>query len=143
MNARKYLEQIEKYDNVIVNKLEEIRRWKAVAVDISPNADGMKVQTSGKHDKLAKAVSAYVDLETELTETMSAAVKARQEIISTIELLPADYYDLLHKKYVQMMDLQTVAMELDRSYRCISARHKVALEKLQSILDGRKLYVQN
>ena len=135
MDAKSYLMQIEKYDNVIENKMDEIRKWKAVAVDISPNADGIKVQSSRCNDRIAKAVAVYVDLETELTETLSAAVKSRQEIISTLEQLPAEYYDLLYKKYVQMMDIQSIAIELDRSYRCISARNKAALEQLQQLLD--------
>lgn len=136
MKAKQYLEQIDKYDNIIENKMEEIRRWKAVAVDISPITVGVKIKTSGISDKVAKAVSNYVDLEAELAQTINAAVRKRQEIIETIEQLPTIYYDILHKKYVQKMDIQTIACEIDRSYRCITARHARALEKLQSIMDN-------
>ena len=136
MTAEQFLLQIKKYDQIIEDKLEQVKNWRDVAVDISVNYDGVNVQTSGKKDKIGTAVAKYVDLECEIADITYKILIARKEIIETIEQLPFEQYDLLYKMYVQDMDIETIASGYKRvSTRRLRRIHNEALISLQNIID--------
>lgn len=138
MEARVYLLQIEKYNSIIQNKMDELARWKEMAVDISPHISEINVQKSGKSDKVGNSVAKYIDLEAEIMETINKAMFKRKEIIETLELLPVNEYDLLYKLYVQGMTIYEAVSEMDRSYSWGTTMHSRALKNLQKILNETK-----
>lgn len=137
MNAKEYLLQIQKLDILIENKLLEIIHWKAIATRTTAHLDGDRVQSSGSKQKMADAVDEYVDGETELGEEIKTLSAARKDIIRTIELLPPKEYDLLHKIYVQGMEMYEAATEMDKSYRWATSIHGRALANVQKLLNER------
>lgn len=133
MKARTYLEQIAKWDAIIRNKFIEKKQWLDVATGIVAHSDGERVQSSGSQQRMADATDRCVDLDRQIAEY--EAKKAA--VIATIELLPLEEYDLLHKIYVQHMDIQTAADAMDRSCSWAKGKHGTALQILQKIIDGR------
>ena len=143
----KYLELIEKYNTMIKNrKLERLQlldiaccttsRTESVVVDGElHNMD--KVQGFGKQDKMAEAITQYVDLENDFHGIISL-IQKRDEIIRNIELLNVFEYDVLFKKYVQGKDYYEIADECNKSHSWATSIHGRALKNLQKILDEKE-----
>lgn len=137
MNAKEYLLQGKHYASVIENTLREIQHYKDMAKVLSFVNDGIKVQTSGKGDRVADGVVKYVDLERELHETIIDAQRKQREVVDTIRKLPPAQYDVLHRIYVQGMLLKHIETDMKRSHTWVCNTHRKALENLQIILDQR------
>lgn len=138
MDAKTFLNQLRKLDKMIENKLAEKARWKAIALGTSASIGGERVQSSGSQQKMADAVSRYVDIEKEIDEQIDLLIDTKQEVISVIEKLNATEYDLLHKVYVQYVTLYEVADIYGNTYSWATTVHGRALKKVQAILDERE-----
>ena len=136
--ASQYLGQVRKLDLLVKNKMIERQMWRDIAVGISPNMSGDRVQSSSSQQKMADAVNRMVDLEREIDSAIDALVDKKREIIAVIEQLDATEYDVLHKIYVQGKDLQTVADDYAQSYSWASTTKGMAVKSVQRILDARE-----
>ena len=139
MKAQDFLKQLKKLDKMIENKLIEVEQWKAIASGTGTFAEGERVQSSGSQQKMADAVARYVDFETELNATIDTLVDTKKDVISVIERLDAEKYDVLHKVYVQYLTFEEVAHILGKSKSWIAGKHGTALKEVQNILDGRSM----
>lgn len=146
VNAKKYLSNVSKLDKMIANKMIEKEQWEAVAEGSTVCSEGERVQSSGNPQKMADAVCQIVMIEEEILKL----IKEKQDIIRTIELLPATEYDILHKMYIGIlvdnekgkkitvyMTLEEVAEEYMMSYSWASTMHGRGIKKVQDILDER------
>lgn len=138
MKAKDYLLQISKIDRIIENKLYEVERWKEIATGTSISTEGEKVQSSGNKQKMAEAVCRYIQIENEVTADIDNLVNLKQDIISLIEQLSTDEYDVLHKIYIQGMTFKEVAISKDKSYSAITTIHGRALASLQRLMNERE-----
>lgn len=138
MKAKDYLQQLQKLDKLIENKMVERSRWVCIATATTVPLGVERVQSSGNHQKVSNAVCSYTDLEAEIDECIKRLACQRKEIISTIEMLEVAEYDLLHKIYVQYLSLQDAATALDKSYTWVTTMHGTALKHIQQILDERE-----
>ena len=98
MNNRKsdaqiYLEQVKGLDTRIKNKLIEQQGWKDIALSITANMEGERVQSSGTKSKLANAMDKCVDMEAEIDSLIDQLIDTKKEVIQTIEQLysPIEY----------------------------------------------------
>ena len=66
MDVWEYLRQVEKKDLQIRNKLIEQQQWRDIAMGITANMDGERVQSSGAKSKMQDAVIKLVDMEAEI-----------------------------------------------------------------------------
>lgn len=137
MEAKQFLNQLKKLDKMIENKLAEKARWKTMATGTTAQIGGERVQSSGSKQKMADAVSRYVDIEREIDEQIDKLVDTRQEVISVIEKLNTTEYDLLHKVYVQYLSLYEVADMYGNTYSWATTVHGRALKNVQKILDEK------
>lgn len=138
MNATEFVEQIEKFDELIENKRDEIKRLKDIAQSITVSMEGEKVKSTPNPDKMGSAVAGYLDLEAELQLEIIQYASERQKIIGVLQRLPNKEYKILYKKYVLMQDYQTIADSIGKSYSHVTSWHGVALAHLQKILDEEK-----
>ena len=151
MKAKHYLWQIRKLDRMIENKLEEIEFNKSLAESIIMSNEEERVQASGLKDRMAEIVCKYLALEAEMNDAIDEMIDTRREIISTIELLNTDEYDLLYKMYVGKRNvkrdetIEIIYMTTDevadfnkKSKRWAASVHGRALVNLQKILDERE-----
>ncbi len=137
-DAQLYLEQVEMLDAIIQNKLIEQRQWKELALNITANMDGERVQSSGSKSKMANAMDKCLDMESEIDEAVDRLVDLKREVIGVLEQLDSPTeYRLLHKKYIQFIDLIDIAAEWGKEYTTITTAHGRALAHVQEILDGR------
>ena len=135
--AKKYLMQIEKIDALIENKKAEKEFLEGIATGATFQLSE-RVQTSSNGDKMVNAVINALDVQEEINSHVKVLCELRKEVISVIEQLDADEYDLLHKVYVQYYTLKQVQYMKKRSYSSITSLHGRALNNVLKILERKK-----
>lgn len=139
MKAQDFLRQVRKLDLQITNKLIEKRQWRDIALGITANMDGERVQSSGAKSKMADAVNKCVDIEAEIDNLVDKLIDVKKEVIQAIEQLDSPTeYDVLHRRYIQFMSLQDIADHYKKDYGWATTTHGRALKNLQSLLDGKE-----
>lgn len=135
--AQEYLEQVDKLNAMIENKMAEVKQWRDVALGITTNTEGERVQSSGSQQKMADAINRVIDLQAEINSMIDRLIDLKQEIIKTIELLNATEYDVLHKRYIQGMTFDEIGAAKHKSKSWATTVHGRALQNLNVILDKR------
>lgn len=133
-----FLQQIQKLDKLIENKMAEVRQLKELATNATGDLTGDKVQSTPNPHRIAEAIVKYIDLEKEINEDIDRLIDARRDIISVIEQLNVVEYDVLHKLYVQNITFQDIATIYDMSYSWATTVHGRALKHVRKILDERE-----
>lgn len=136
--AQEYLEQVDKLNAMIENKMAEVAQWRDVALGITSNSEGERVQSSGSKQKMADSLDRVVDLQAEINALIDRLIDLKQEIIRTIELLNATEYDVLHKRYIQGMTFDEIGAAKGKSKSWATTVHGRALQNLNMILDERE-----
>lgn len=136
--AQEYLEQVDKLNAMIENKMAEVQQWRDVALGITTNTEGERVQSSGSQQKMADAINRVIDLQAEINGMIDRMINLKQEIIRTIELLNATEYDVLHKRYIQGMTFDEIGAAKHKSKSWATTVHGRALQNLNVILDERE-----
>ncbi len=133
--AQVYLERVEKLDTIIENKLIEQRQWRDLAMNITANMGGERVQSSGTKSKMADAINRCIDMEGEIAEVVDKLIAEKQKIVKTIESLysPTEY-KILHMRYIQHISLSDIADNLNRDYSWVTTTHGRALKNVQNLL---------
>ena len=138
MKAQDFLRQVRKLDLQIQNKLIEKQQWRDVALGITANMDGERVQSSGAKSKMADAINKCIDVEAEIDCLVDKLIEVKKEVIQTIELLDSPTeYDVLHRRYIQFLSLQEIADHYRKDYGWATTTHGRALKSLQEILDEK------
>lgn len=136
IDAKSYLQQVEMLDAKITNKLIERKQWEDVALGITANIGGERVQSSGSQSKMADAIIKCVDMEKEIDALVDELIHTKKKVISTIEKLysPTEY-KILHLRYIQGVSLTEIADSMDKEYSWVTTTHGRALKNVQKILD--------
>ena len=134
MTAEAYLEQIGKIDTIIINKLNDYKRWVEVAEGLGGFSVGDRVQTTKNLHQIPDAIGKYIDIEREIEELK----KKRLAIIGSIEVLPPNEYKILYGIYVDGKSLKELSIESDKSYGWAKVEKAKGLGNIQRMLDERK-----
>lgn len=136
--AQTFLEQPEKLDIQIRNKLIEKQQWHDIALGITASMEGERVQSSGAKSKMANAVEKCVDMEAEIDRLIDELIDVKKEVIQTIEQLDSPIeYNLLHMRYIQYISLQEIADHYNRDYGWATTTHGRALKSVQAVMDRK------
>ena len=135
MDAISFLKQVEKLDTLIKNKLIEKAQWRDIALGITANMEGERVQSSGRPSKMADAIDKCVDMESEIDSLIDRFIDSKREVLSVIEQLSATEYDVLHKRYIQFMSLQEIADAKNKQYGWATTTHGRAVARVKKILE--------
>ena len=137
--VKAYLQQVEKNDKLIENKIAEKKQWYELATGTSAQLSPEKVQSSGNQQRLEDAVIKIVDIEREINAQIDKLVDIKREVIATIEQLNPAEYDVLHKRYIQFMTIAEIAYALNKSETSVSTTHGRALVSVQKILNAKNV----
>ncbi len=134
-----FLEQVERLDAIIPNKLIEIQQWYDLATSITATMNHECVQSSGSKQKMADAVNNCMDTISEITCYVAQLRDKKQEVTQTIEKLysPTEY-KVLHLRYIQHKTLEEIADDFGRSYDWAKDTSKRAVEHVQAILNKKE-----
>lgn len=151
--TRRFLEQLEKLDLMLENKMIEREQWKAIAEGVTAGGTSVivldkkgrkelhnmeKVQASSNPQKMADAIHKMIEIDAEIDLCIEKLIEVKKDVINVIEQLPAAEYDIIHKIYVQHIPLYEVSTMSDRSYSSITTLHGRALKNVQRILNERR-----
>ena len=132
------LEQPEKLDIQIRNKLIEKKQWHDIALGITANMEGERVQASGARSKMAEAVDKCVDMEAEIDSLVDELIDTKKEVIQTIEQLDSPIeYNVLHMRYIQYLSLQEIADHYHKDYSWATTTHGRALKSVRKVMEKR------
>ena len=138
--AQLYLEQPEKLDIQIRNKLIEKQQWHDIALGITANMEGERVQSTGAKSKMADAVNKCVDIEAEIDNLIDELIETKKDVIQTIEKLDSPIeYNVLHMRYIQYLSLQEIADHYHKEYGWATTTHGRALKSVRKILGEKDL----
>lgn len=132
MTTKSYLEQVERLDRMIQNKLLEICQLKQMAISITARPKEVNVQVSSDKDRMGSAVAKLLDLEKETDGLVDDYIDKRKRIIEQIDSLgDTDMYHLLSEKYIARKDLVDIASEIGYSYKQVCRIHGKALVEFE------------
>ena len=140
MDAISFLKQVEKLDTLIKNKLIEKSQWRDMALGITANMEGERVQSSSRPSKMADAIDKCVDMEAEIDSLIDKLIDSKKYVIQVLEdVNNPTWYNLLHKRYIQHKSLSDIADDFGKSYDWAKVNHKRAVRIVQKIIDERNL----
>lgn len=138
--AQVFLEQVQRLDSVIKNKLIEKQQWKDIALGITSNTEGERVQSSGTKSKMADALNKCIDMEAEIDSLIDKLIDTKIEVIRIIEQLRSTTeYNVLHMRYIQFKSLHEIADSYGNDYGWATTTHGRALKSVQYILEKNKI----
>lgn len=135
LKAKDFLKQIRKIEAMIGDKVDEVEKWKSIAMSITTKTNGERVQSSGSKEKMADAVGSYVDIENEMIAQVAELQKKKLEILSVIDKLEITEYELLREVYVNGKTLEEYAEDIGKTERWAYTVHGIALKNVQKIIE--------
>jgi hypothetical protein len=134
LDTKNFLASPKKLDLLIKNKLIEKQQWRDLALGITANMEGERVQSSGSQQKMADAIVKCIDMEAEIDRLVDKFIDKKKEVVQVIEQVESPIeYDVLHKIYIQYMTLQEVADHYGKEYGWATTTHGRALKSVQEI----------
>lgn len=134
MKAKEYLQQLQRLDTVINQKIKEVQDLR-VQMQSGGGIDYSKerVQSSPSGDApFVKPICKIIDLEAEINAEIDKFVDEKHKIINQIQgLKNSDYISLLFKRYVEFKSLERICVEMNFSYDYIKHLHGYALKEFE------------
>lgn len=134
MKAKEYLQQLQRLDTVINQKIKEVQDLRLQAqgtggLDYSKE----RVQSSPSGDApFVKPICRIIDLEAEINAEIDKFVDEKHKIINQIQgLKNSDYISLLFKRYVEFKSLEKICVEMNFSYDYIKHLQGYALQDFE------------
>lgn len=135
MNAKEYLQQLQKADLIINQKIQEKTDLLAKLSSIRGiNYSKERVQVSFQREApYTASISKIVDLENEIECLICDYANLKHKIISEIqELSNRKYMDILYKRYIEDKSLEQISIEMNYSYDYIRHTHRHALQEFDN-----------
>lgn len=135
MDTKHYLQQIEKADRTIQNKLAELYQLRCLVTNITATSDKEPISFTGQSsDKVGNLVAKIVDLEREINSEIDNFINLKQKCVKAIESVPNPLqYTVLHKRYIQYKSLVDIALEENYTYQYIVETHSKALKNVKNL----------
>lgn len=136
MNTKTYLQQIDRFNQIIENKkleLDDIEEKYSMIP--SPSYDE-RVQSSKDLDKLGRTIASIVDYKDELLKCIESHIEKRKVIVEQIQSMSSmdnDYYNILFKRYVLKYTFTKIADNIYCSERQVIREHGKALLEFEKL----------
>lgn len=134
MKAKEYLQQLQRLDTVINQKIKEVQDLRLQTQGIGGlDYSKERVQSSPSGDApFVKPICRIIDLEAEINAEIDRFVDEKHKIINQIQALQnPKHIDILYKHYVEFKRLEIVAVEINFTYQYIVELHGTALKEFQ------------
>lgn len=127
MTARTYLEQINKLNMMIENKLQEIYALRTTATRVTVSIEQERVKTSPSN-VLENTIAKIIDKEWEIDKLVDEMIDKRSKIVEQIDAIEnPKFYSILTYKYVQCMSNKEVEQKMKLQERQVKNLHHDAL----------------
>lgn len=123
MTTQKYLEQVEKYNRMIKNKMDDVGKLHSMATSTTVRPKDVNIQKTSDKDKIGTVVVKIVEMEKEI----DALIDKRSDIINQIDgIEDLKMYEVLTQKYVKNLPIDSISVEKINSTRQIRRLLKTA-----------------
>ena len=135
--AQVFLESFEMNKVKMECKLEERGFWHDLSLCITGQMGGERVQSSGAKDKMAQARAVCADMEDDILSAVQTLASNSKEVTGVLDQLdnPTEY-KVLHQKYMQFKDFNTIAANFNSDYTWATTCHGRALKSVEKILNN-------
>ena len=134
MKAKEYLQQLQRLDTMINQKIKELGDLRLMSQSVGGiDYSKERVQSSPSGDApFVKPICRIIDLEAEINAEIDRFVDEKHKIINQIQgLKNSDYISLLFKRYVEFKSLERICVEMNFSYDYIKHLHGYALKDFE------------
>ena len=137
--AQVFMERVQMIAEIIPCKLIERQQYKDLALSITANMDGERVQSSGSKSKIEQAVTKCEEAEEDILNAVIRLIEEKNKRTEILEQLDSPiYYKVLHMKYIQNMEFIEIADALKMEYTNVTTTHGRALKQVQKVLYDSK-----
>ena len=137
--AKEYLERIKLYDAIVDSGLEELAMLKSKVERITPTMKDGGGGNSSVQDKMAEMVAKIVDLQEEINRNVDIFVDMKREASVLLKKIRnADFYKVLHMRYIQYKSFVQIAAEMGLTERGASKLNGRALQAFDKVLKASK-----
>lgn len=134
MTTKDYLNQINRLNMLINNKLTEIAQYRELSCSISAVKNEEKVMTSPNQDKIGTNIAKIDEMERKLDEMIDDYIALKEKIKQQINKLPKQKHKIiLYEKYIKFKSISEISKKLDMTDRGCKKAHKKALEEFGKI----------
>ena len=141
MDTKTYLNQVERLEKTIQNKLIEIYHLKTMVSSVTILNENDRVQTSSDKDRIGNTVAKIVDLEREMNLLVDTFMEKRNQIIKQIEEIEdVNMYHVLFSRYVGKKTFDEIAHEMLYSRMQINRLHAKALIEFEKRYGNEYLF---
>lgn len=136
MNAKEYLQQLDKIDFLIESKKNEIEQLRAKLFGgMSYESDGSK-KASSDINKNEKIIIKIIELEEELNKQLGELIDAKKKTIKVVDQLQdINEVKVIYLRYFQQYRWSRIQIELNYSKSHLMRVHMNALKNLNEILE--------
>lgn len=134
MTTKDYLNQINRLNMLINNKLLEISQYRELSCSISAVKNEEKVMTSPNQDKIGTNIAKIDEMERKLDEIIDDYITLKEKIKQQINKLPKKKHKIiLYEKYIKFKSISEISKKMDMTDRGCKKAHKKALEEFEKI----------
>ncbi len=142
MDVRSYLGQLERQENRIKQKKENLKYLKFRAFNISSPSisfDNIKSTNTPTSAKFENNIDSCMLIEEEILKETFELIFNRHTIISQIHSMDnAKYINILFKRYVEYKRLDEVAEEMGYTHQYVVLLHGKALSEFEKVVEDSR-----
>lgn len=134
MKAKEYLQQLQRLDAVINQKIKELEGLRLTLSSVgSIDYAKDRVQTGSSSDApFVRTIEKIADLEAEIYREIDSFVDKKHQIINEIQgLSNAIHIQILFKRYVEFKRLEVISVEMNYTYAYTRELHGYALQDFE------------
>ena len=132
LNAKQYLRQLRRLNDIVQSKLDQIETLRSLAQKITYVPKTVSVQESISEDKMTELISKIVDLQKELETDINNLLDLKLKITHQINNIDNDDYKLLLMlRYLNFKTWEEIAVEMGYTYQWVHVLHSRALKYFQ------------
>ena len=133
MTAKNYLDQINKLNLMIDNKLQEIYVLRTMATRVTISTENERVKSSPSN-VLENTVAKIIDKEWEIDRLVDTLIDKKSQIIEKIDTIENPrLYAILTYKYVQCLSIKEIETKMKLQERQIKNLHQEALIEFERL----------
>lgn len=135
MTVKEYLNQAYRLETDINNRIDQIKRLKALSRSVTASYGGEVVSHSRNVDSMENAVIRIMEAQAALTAQVDRLVELRKEIQETIDLVAdKDCRTLLNLRYMGMKTWDDICGRMEMSSTHVFRLHRNALRMVETVL---------
>lgn len=132
MNAKQYLKQAYKLNELIESDKDELENLRSLASSVSGDMTQERVQSSKTNDKLVNIISQIIELENKIYDEIEHFITLKKEIREVInEVEDVNEKLVLKYRYLIFLQWDEICIKLNYSRRQMYRIHDSALENVK------------